>query len=103
MGAVMTCDICGKDYLIGQWPFCPHGWVKQAPSTGNGFPMTTSHITGKPMTFNSDAELQAACKMYGVTHRPDVAWIEKRLVGVERSGKGIYKEGSGMGLPGVWF
>lgn len=21
----MICDLCGKEYEIGAWPFCPHG------------------------------------------------------------------------------
>ena len=26
----MTCDVCGAEMQIGEWPFCPHGF----PSAG---------------------------------------------------------------------
>ncbi len=99
----MKCEKCGEEYEIGQWIFCPHGWVTRRESVGNGFPFTTSNITGKPMTFNSQRELDRACREHGVTHRPDVAWLEKRHLGSDRNGNPIYSEGSGMGLPGVWI
>jgi hypothetical protein len=99
----MNCDSCGHELQVGEWPFCPHGFPGTTHSPANGFPFTTSHITGKPMTFNSEAELRTACKMYNVNHRPDVAWTEKRIVGTDRkTGKPIYKEGNGVGLPGCW-
>ncbi len=29
----MTCDDCGKEIVIGEWPYCPHGH----PSLTKGF------------------------------------------------------------------
>ncbi len=70
---------------------------------GSAWPMTTSNITGKPMTFANEAELQRACKEYGVNHRPDTAFLEKSYEGVDwRTGKQKYHEGSGLGVPGCW-
>lgn len=70
---------------------------------GSAWPMTTLHLTGKPETFASQAQLDARCKELGVTHRPDNAWISQEHQGVDfRTGKTIYKEGSGAGLPGSW-
>ncbi len=67
------------------------------------FPMTTTHINGKPMTFNSDAELQRACKEYGVAHRPDAAFLTKEYAGIDwRTGRQTYKESSGVGMPNCW-
>jgi|SRR5690349_7568626 len=28
----MTCPSCGRDYPIGDWPFCPHGKVHKMPA-----------------------------------------------------------------------
>ncbi len=68
------------------------------------WPMTTKHLTGKPETFGSQAELDRRCKELGVTQRPDCGWTTKEFLGVDpRTGKQRYKEASGMGLPGCWF
>lgn len=69
---------------------------------GNAWPMTTKNLTGKPETFGSQAELDRRCKELGVTHRPDMGWVTKELVGTNAQGKAIYKEASGVGLPGCW-
>lgn len=97
----MKCDSCNQEIEIGEWPFCPHGF-KERSVAANGFPFTTTHIDGTSRTFNSERELQQACKEHGVNHRPDVAWLEKRIVGTSQEGKPIYKEGNGVGLPGCW-
>ena len=98
----MTCDSCGRELQIGEWAWCPHGRVDGRPAA-SGFPLTTKHIDGVERTFNSDRELQAFCKANGVTHRPDAGWLTKEIVGMDRkSGKPVYKEGSGVGLPGCW-
>jgi len=71
---------------------------------GAAWPMTTTHLSGKPETFSSQAELDRRCKELGVTHRPDNAFLDQEYVGVDfRTGKQRYKEGSGRGLPGSWF
>ncbi len=88
---------------VGEYPYCPHGVVKPRENTKNGFPFVTSHITGKPITVESETHLKALCAAHGVTHRPDVAWLEKKHLGSDRDGRPVYKEGSGMGLPGVWI
>lgn len=70
---------------------------------GSAWPMTTKNINGKEMTFQNEAELQRACKEFGVTHRPDSAFLEKRYEGLDfRTGQQRYSEGSGRGLPGSW-
>lgn len=98
----MKCDSCGQELHIGEWPYCPHGRVG-GHIAANGFPFTTSHITGKPIEITSESHLKALCQAHGVTHRPDVAWLEKQHLGSDRKGNPVYREGSGMGLPGVWI
>lgn len=72
----------------------------------SGFPYVTTNILsdGSPVEVRSAQHLDQLCKEHGVTHRPDNGWIDKTYVGVDfRTGKQIYKEGSGMGMPGSWF
>ena len=99
----MNCDTCGQELHIGEWPFCPHGFKRGTLSQATGFPFTTTHFDGTPVEVTSEGHLRELCKIHNVTHRPDVAWVEKRMEGYDpRTGKYIYKEGSGAGLPGCW-
>lgn len=72
---------------------------------GSGaFPFTTKNFNGEPIEVQSPSHLEQLCKQFGVTHRPDAAWVEKEWSHYDwKTGKHVYKEGSGMGLPGVWF
>lgn len=70
---------------------------------GNTYPFVTSNISGKPIEVQSAMHLESLCKKFGVTHRPDSAWIEQRYEGIDfRTGEQRYEEGSGRGLPGSW-
>ncbi len=65
--------------------------------------MTTSHLTGKPETFNSQKELDQRCKELGMVQRDDSAFLNKRYEGYDiRTGKQKHSEGSGRGNPGQW-
>lgn len=98
-----VCEKCGHEMEVGDYPYCPHGSVRRSARQASGFPFTTTHFDGKPVEVTSEGHLRELCKIYDVTHRPDVAWVEKRITGYDRnSGKPIYKEGSGAGLPGCW-
>jgi hypothetical protein len=67
------------------------------------FPMTTSHLSGKPETFTSQSQLDARCRELGVTQRDDAAFVTKMYEGYDwRTGKQRYKESSGVGMPGCW-
>jgi putative FmdB family regulatory protein len=71
---------------------------------GSAFPYITKNITGSPIEVRSEAHLQQLCKEHNVTHRDDTAWIEKSYEGIDfRTGKHIYHEGSGLGVPGCWI
>jgi len=74
--------------------------VKQ--SGYQGYPYVTKNITGQPVEVTSAAHERDLCARHGVTPRPDVAWLEKKHMGMDSKGNPIYREGSGMGLPGAW-
>ncbi len=61
------------------------------------FPYVTKNITGKPIEIKSASHLEQVCKQYGVTHRDDEAWVEKRFE------NGKYIESSGQGMKRTWF
>jgi hypothetical protein len=68
------------------------------------YPYVTTNITGKPIEVTSAAHLESLCREHNVTHRPDAAWLTQEYKGVDwKTGKQIYKEGSGAGLPGSWI
>lgn len=72
----------------------------------SAFPYVTKNLTpdGSPVEVKSERHLAELCKLYGKTHRPDSAWITKEYVGYDwRTGKQVYTEGSGRGLPGCWI
>lgn len=99
----MVCEKCNHEMQIGDFPFCPHGNDYRQYSGGTGFPFTTTHLNGKPVEVRSEGHLRELCKQYGVNHRPDVAFTEKRYEGIDfRTGQHKYREGSGAGLPGCW-
>lgn len=49
-----TCELCGKDVSIGDFPFCPHGRGNnlQKPMT----PYTDTMISSSPMEFRTISE-----------------------------------------------
>lgn len=70
----------------------------------SGFPYTTSNISGQPIEVKSLEHERELCKQYGVTKRDDQAWLEKVHVGQDwKTGKPIYYEPSGRGMPGSWI
>lgn len=70
----------------------------------SGYPYVTSNISGEPIEVKSSAHEAELCKIHGVTKRDDQAWIEKMHVGHDwKTGKPIYYEPSGRGLPGSWI
>lgn len=106
------CQKCGKEdegYLASYSmadPPCPCGgprdriWRVTRHHATSIFPYVTSNITGSPVEVTSQSHLDSLCKAAGVTHRPDVAWIEKEMEATPSGPK--WREGSGRGLPGSW-
>jgi len=98
----MLCEKCGKTLEVGSWPFCPHpGEVSLV--TEKTYPFTTKHFTGKPIEVTSRAHEKALMQQHGVVKRDDCGWLTKEYKGWDRrSGKQVYSESSGVGLPGCW-
>ena len=103
------CEKCGTEIQIGMYPFCKgspkdHGGFRQTHGDTKSYPKVVTHFNGKPILVTDAAHDRRLQKQYGVVLRDDVAYTEKEYLGYNRrSDKQEYKEGSGMGLPGVWF
>lgn len=80
-------------------------WRGRNHRAASVFPYVTTnlHPDGKPVEVKSASHLERLCKEFGVVHRPDVGWLTKEDMGLDfRTGKRVYKESSGVGLPGCW-
>lgn len=102
------CEKCGREIEIGLFPFCrgnpaDHGAFRQYSGEIKSYPFVTKHFNGKPIEVKSASHEKALMREFGVVKRDDVAWIEKTYEGWDpRTKRQVYREGSGMGLPGVW-
>lgn len=70
------CDVCQKELVVGDWPWCPHG-VGQAPTViDDSIPggMTIENMGPVPLTFHSKSEWRREMKKRGlrqaVRHMP---------------------------------
>lgn len=69
----------------------------------SGYPYITKNITGEPIEVRNPIHEAELCRIHGVVKRDDQAWIGKEHVGHDwKTGKPIYYEPSGRGLPGSW-
>lgn len=62
----MTCEQCGKEMEVGEWPWCPHGkpsLVLHPDSIPGG--MVVHNLSSKPQKFYSSTEWRAAVKASG--------------------------------------
>jgi hypothetical protein len=90
---------CGSESVEKVWAITQRSGTMCFP-----YVTTNIHPDGKPIEIKSEKHLQQLCKEYGVVHRPDAAWLEKERIGYNfRTKKQEYKEGTGMGMPGVWI
>jgi hypothetical protein len=81
-------------------------WRTSRHIPASAFPYVTRNIhpDGRPIEVKSASHLDSLCKRYNVVHRPDAAYIEKEYQGYDlRTGKQVYKEGSGRGVKGAWI
>ena len=79
-------------------------WALGVKQKGDSvYPYITKNITGKPLEITSASHLEKVCKENGVVNRADTAWLEKTHEGCDRKGKPVYREGSGLGMPGCWI
>jgi hypothetical protein len=66
------------------------------------FPITTTHLTGKPETFTSQSQLNSRLKQLGMAQRDDASWVEEQYKGYNyRTRQQEYS--SGRGARGQWF
>lgn len=100
------CEKCGTEVLVGMWPFCrgeasAHG--KPSLYTEKTYPFVTKNFDGTPIEVTSKAHEKALMQKHGVTKRDDCGFLTKEYVGYDgKTGKQVYKEASGVGLPGCW-
>lgn len=98
-----VCEKCGETLEVGSWPFCPHEKREVGYLAVKSYPFVTRNFNGKPIEVTSAAHERALCQSYGVVKRDDVAWNLKTYEGYDhRTGKQVYKEGNGVGLPNCW-
>jgi hypothetical protein len=67
------CEKCGKDLVIGEWPFCPHGMGKSNVITddipgGIEIKHGICHDDGTPRKFYSKSEIAKAAKEKGLAN-----------------------------------
>lgn len=63
----MTCEKCGKEIVISDFPFCPHG-TTQLVAIGDDIPggQVIETIAHEPMTFYSKKAIVAAADAHGL-------------------------------------
>jgi putative FmdB family regulatory protein len=97
-------------------PLCPSCgsaatriWKITKRSGYHRYPFKTKNITGYEVEVTDESHenaLIASMREQGreIVQRDDVAWIDEEYVGYDpRSGKQVYRQGSGRGLPGQWI
>jgi len=64
----MTCDRCQHDLVIGEWPFCPHGFSHAFVVRDDSIPggMVIENLGPHPQTFYSRSEFKRAMDAAGV-------------------------------------
>jgi hypothetical protein len=75
-----TCDKCGQELVIGEWPFCPHGIghnnvIADDIPGGIDIPHALCNEDGSPRRYYSKSEIAREAKKRGwvncVEHVPD--------------------------------
>lgn len=71
------CEKCGQAYLVGEWPFCPHG-TPSLQVIDDSIPggMTIENIAKTPMTFYSKSDFQKELKARGLMQRVEHKGIQ---------------------------
>jgi len=62
----MTCDECGREIELGQWPFCPHGTVREYHPF---IPFWDNHIAEEPVYIESDRHREKLMRQGGLAVR----------------------------------
>lgn len=68
------CDKCGKELVVGEWPFCPHG-IGANGVVGDDIPGGVLihhglvHEDGSPMRFYTKSGIEKEAKLRGLINR----------------------------------
>lgn len=67
----MTCEKCGAELAVGDWPFCPHGRVGGYASFKDDIPggLVVENYGPQPMRFDSHSERRRYMKEQGLQER----------------------------------
>lgn len=92
-----------EDCAVEDAPKVERIWAVSKRSGYQIFPYTTSNLTGKPIEIKDAKHLKQLEKKFNVRLRDDAAYNNQEYAGYDRkTGKQVYKEGSGRGMPGQW-
>jgi hypothetical protein len=66
----VTCDVCGKDYGIGDWYRCPHG-KPTLVMIGDSIPggQILENLDAVPTRYDSKSEIKRRAEVLGVENR----------------------------------
>lgn len=66
----MTCDQCGKELQVGEWPFCPHGFSERPFAVIDdsiaGGPRYFENLGHEPVFIESKSQLRAELAARGL-------------------------------------
>lgn len=67
----MTCEKCGQELQVGEWPFCPHGMKGGYSNHRDDIPggLTVENYGPHPITFYSHTERRRYMKEHGLTEK----------------------------------
>ena len=78
-------------------------WRVSKRSGYQQYPYVTKNITGQPIEVTDASHEARLLKEHGLAKLDDAGWIETEYVGYNPyTGKQVYHEPSGVGLPGCW-
>ena len=68
----MTCETCGAEYAVGDWPWCPHGKYGGANivDTLPGGPTLIENLANEPIYVESKSQLRREAKARGLRWEP---------------------------------
>lgn len=67
-----TCERCGHELQVGEWPFCPHGWPIQGLTViPDDIPggVTVENLGPTPVTFYTRSAHRAYLQAHGLTQK----------------------------------
>jgi hypothetical protein len=63
----MICEKCEKEIVVGEWPFCPHGFpLHGLKQLGDEIDEINENVSHEPVHFRSRAEKKRYLKEHGL-------------------------------------